>query len=73
MNLIKIEEQYVRMGSHDIYINTDHIISIEDSGFTDCIIKLSNGSTIPLKMSAQDFINFLSFKGIIKYVTDVEN
>ena len=62
MNLIKIEKHYIEMGSRDIYINADHIISVEDSGFTDCIIKLSNGSTIPLKMSARDFINFLSFK-----------
>lgn len=64
MNLIKIEKHYIEMGSRDIYINTDHITSIEDSGFKECVIKLSNDSTISLRVSVQDFINFLNSRGI---------
>ena len=58
------EKHYIEMGSRDIYINTDHITSIEDSGFKECVIKLSNDSTISLRVSAQDFINFLNSRGI---------
>lgn len=73
MNLIKIEKKYIKIGTRDIYINTDYITSIEDPGFNECVIKLLDDSAIIIKVSAQDFIDFLNSKGIIKHINSLYN
>ncbi len=48
---------------HDIYLNTDHIVSLEqvDQGY--CLVTLSNKETVQVENKVEDILKMTHFSG----------
>lgn len=59
---VRIYDQH-QPEQHDIYLNTSHIVSLEqvDEGY--CLISLSNKETVRVENKAEDILKMAHFSG----------